>query len=158
GTFIAGIVRQVVPDAQVLPIRVMHSYDIVYEGDLSGALSLLANRIALAETSDSDKMVDVVSLSLGYFSESASDVAATVALRQVIDALLDLGVVVVAAAGNYSTSRRFYPAAFAQRPVPAGQVPLISVGALNPNGSKAVFSNGGHWVTAWASGAVMVST
>jgi len=158
GTFIAGIVRQVVPDARVLAIRVMHSDDIVYEGDLICALSMLANRIALAETSDSDKMVDVVSLSLGYFSESASDVAATFALRQVIDTLLDMGVVVVAAAGNYSTSRMFYPAAFAQRPVPAGQVPLISVGALNPNGSKAVFSNGGHWVTAWAAGAVMVST
>ncbi len=114
GTFIAGIVRQVVPDARVLAIRVMHSDDIVYEGDLICALSMLANRIALAETSDPDKMVDVVSLSLGYFSESASD--------------------------------------------PAGQVPLISVGALNPNGSKAVFSNGGHWVTAWAAGAVMVST
>ena len=71
--------------------------------------------------------------------------------------LLDLGVVVVAAAGNYSTSRKFYPAAFAPAP-PAGQVPLISVGALNPNGSKAVFSDGGHWITAWASGAVVVST
>lgn len=158
GTFIAGIVRQVVPDARVLAIRVMHSDDIVYEGDLICALSMLANRIALAETSDPDKMVDVVSLSLGYFSESASDVATTFALWQLIDVLLDMGVVVVAAAGNYSTSRMFYPAAFAQLPAPAGQVPLISVGALNPNGSKAVFSDGGHWVTAWARGAVMVST
>jgi hypothetical protein len=158
GTFIAGIVRQVVPDARVLAIRVMHSDDIVYEGDLICALSTLANRIALAEMTDSDTMVDVVSLSLGYFSESASDVALTFALWQVIDILLDMGVVVVAAAGNYSTSRMFYPAAFAQRPAPAGQVPLISVGALNPNGSRAVFSDGGDWVTAWTSGAAMVST
>jgi subtilisin family serine protease len=64
----------------------------------------------------------------------------------------------VAAAGNLSTTRKFYPAAFAQRPAPAGQVPLISVGALNPNGSRAVFSDGGRWVTAWAPGGVVVST
>jgi Subtilase family len=158
GTFIAGIVRQVVPDARVLAIRVMHSDDVVYEGDLICALSMLVNRIALAQANDSDKMVDVVSLSLGYFSESAGDEAFSVPLWQVIEALLDMGVVVVAAAGNYSTSRRFYPAAFAQRPASPGQVPLISVGALNPNGSKAIFSDGGHWVTAWAAGGAVVST
>ena len=158
GTFIAGIVRQVVPDARVLAIRVMHSDDIVYEGDLLCALTMLVNRIALAEASDSDRMVDVVSLSLGYFSESPPDETLNSALWPLIKALLDLGVVVVAAAGNYSTSRMFYPAAFAQQPAPAGHVPLISVGALNPNGSKAVFSDAGHWVTAWATGGAVVST
>jgi subtilisin family serine protease len=82
----------------------------------------------------------------------------TSGLWQAIKVLLSLGVVVVAAAGNYATSRKFYPAAFALEPVPAGQVPVISVGALNPNGTKAVFSNDGHWVTAWAVGACVVST
>lgn len=158
-TFISGIVRQLAPDARVLAIRAMHGDGIVYEGDLLCALHQLANRVASAQASgDPAKMVDVVSLSLGYFSESSSDMAFTFALWQVIEKLLDMGVVVVAAAGNYSTSRMFYPAAFAQRPAAPGQVPLISVGALNPNGSKAMFSDGGHWVTAWASGAVVVST
>jgi subtilisin family serine protease len=69
-----------------------------------------------------------------------------------------MGVVVVAAAGNYATSRRFYPAAFADRPACAEHAPLISVGALNPNGSKALFSDGGRWIRAWASGAAMIST
>ena len=55
GTFIAGIVRQVAPDARVLAIRVMHSDDIVYEGDLLCALTMLVSRIALAEASDSDQ-------------------------------------------------------------------------------------------------------
>jgi len=158
GTFIAGIARQVAPDARVLAIRVMHSDDIVYEGDLLWALIMLGIRIALAEAADSDKMVDVVSLSLGYFSESPCDQAYTSALWKVIKILLDLGVVVVAAAGNYSTSRMFYPAAFARQPPPAGHLPLISVGALNPNGSKAVFSDAGSWVTAWSSGGLVVST
>ena len=65
---------------------------------------------------------------------------------------------VTAAAGNFSTSRRFYPAAFADlAPMPV-QAPLISVGALNPDGSKALFSDGGTWIRAWASGAAMIST
>lgn len=158
GTFIAGIVRQVAPDARVLSIRIMHSDDIVYEGDLLCALAMLADRVAVAEEGgDMADMVDVISLSLGYFDESAADVAYSSGLWQVIALLLELGVAVVAAAGNYSTSRRFYPAAFCLEPSP-GPVPVISVGALNPNGSRALFSDGGGWVWAWAAGAAMVST
>lgn len=159
GTFIAGIFRQVVPDATVLSIRIMHNDGIVYESDLIIALALVAARVAKAQQDKDDAlMVDAVSLSLGYFIESPADAVYTSALRQVIDTLLDLGVVVTAAAGNYATSRKFYPAAFAvQSPDPA-TVPLISVGALNPNGTRAIFSSGGDWVTAWAPGAALVST
>jgi hypothetical protein len=155
GTFIAGIVRQAAPDARVLAIRIMHSDDVVYEGDLICALALLADRIAAAEQGSMAEMVDVVSLSLGYFDESSADVTDSSGLWQVIRLLLDLGVPVVAAAGNYSTRRRFFPAAFSLEPSP---VPVISVGALNPNGSKALFSDGGDWVRAWAAGAAVVST
>jgi hypothetical protein len=157
-TFISGIVRQVAPDARVLAIRIMHGDGAAYEGDVLCALHELANRVAAAQAGGNPaEMVDVVSLSLGYFSESG-DMAVDSAVWQAIEALLGMGVVVVAAAGNFATSHKFYPAAFAQHLVPAGQVPLISVGALNPNGSKAMFSDGGHWVTAWASGAAVVST
>jgi hypothetical protein len=158
GTFIAGLVRQVAPDAQVLAIRIMHSDGVVAEGDLICALGLVAERIALAESGDMAAMIDVVSLSLGYFDESAADVAYSSGLWAVIKVLLSLGVAVVAAAGNYSTSRRFYPAAFSMEPLPAGSVPLISVGARNPNGSAALFSDGGRWITAWATGAAVIST
>jgi subtilisin family serine protease len=156
-TFEAGIARQVVPDARVLAVRVMHSDGVVYEGDLMCALRHLAGRIAAARANDIAAQVDVVSLSLGYFSESPREAAFTSGLHKVISVLRGLGVVVVAAAGNYSTARRFYPAAFA-RPSSARQVPLISVGALNPNGSKAIFSNDGDWVTCFAPGAAIVST
>jgi len=137
----------------------MHSDGIVNEGDLLCALGLLANRVALAQApgGDMNEMIDVASLSFGYFSE-ADDSALTSGLTQVIGILLGLGVTVVAAAGNYSTSRKFYPAAFAPSLAPIYQVPLISVGALNPNGAQAVFSDGGRWITAWASGAIMIST
>ena len=158
GTFIAGIVRQIAPDATVLALRIMHSDGIVYEGDLLYSLGLLAARVAAALDGDLSQMVDVVSLSLGYFSETASDQAYTFALWQAIEPLLEMGVVVTAAAGNYSTSRRFYPAAFADLAVPADSVPLISVTALNPDGTQALFSDGGHWIRAWAPGAALLST
>lgn len=157
-TFIAGIVRQVTPDAQVLAIRVMHSDDIAYEGDIICALGELARRIALAEAGDMAGMVDVVSMSFGYFDETQDDHNVTSGLWTAIQALLSLGVVVVAAAGNSASSRYYYPAAFAGRPFPGGQGPVISVGALNPNGTKAMFSNDGPWVTAWAQGSCVVST
>ena len=157
-TFIAGIVRQVAPDARVLAVRVLHSDDVAYEGDIICGLRHLIRRIELAAPGDLAGMVDVVSLSFGYFSESPHDKVVTRGLWKAIEALLDLGVVVVAAAGNFATSHEFYPAAFAREPVPAGQVPVISVGALNPNGTKAMFSNDGPWVTAWARGAAVVST
>jgi subtilisin family serine protease len=159
GTFIAGIIRQIVPDATVLSIRLMHSDGIVYEGDLLCALQLIAARVAAAHRDNNPAlMVDAVSLSLGYFTESPADVAYTSGLRQIIDSLRSQGVVVAAAAGNFATRRRFYPAAFAGRPSPPGELPLLSVGALNPNGSRAAFSDGGSWVTGWAPGAGVMST
>ena len=157
-TFIAGIVRQVAPDAQVLAIRIMHSDDLLYEGDVICALRHLARRIALAEAGDLAAMVDVVSVSWGYFNESRHDEVVTSGLGRVLKVLLSLGVVVVAAAGNFASARRFYPAAFALEGAPDGGVPVISVGALNPNGTKAMFSNDGEWVTAFALGAAVVST
>jgi len=156
-TFISGIVRQVAPDARVLAVKIMHSDGLIYEGDLLTGLGELAKRVALAEAGDMTKMVDVLSLSLGYFSETEPK-NFTSGLRDAIELLLSLGVAVVAAAGNYATSRRFYPAAFAELPAPAGGPPLVSVGALNPNGSRAIFSDGGRWITAWAKGAIMIST
>jgi hypothetical protein len=159
GTFIAGIVRQVAPDAQVLAVRIMHGDGVVTEGDLICALSQLAQRIAFPAEGDPALTVDVLSLSLGYFSESGSAAATAYSsgVWHAIQVLLSLGVIVVAAAGNYSTRRRYYPAAFAGLPAD-GPVPLISVGALNPNGSKALFSDDGSWITAWAPGAAVVST
>jgi hypothetical protein len=62
-------VRQVVPDARVLAVRVAHSDGVAYEGDLICALGLLADQIAAAEEGDMAAMIDVVSMSLGYFSE-----------------------------------------------------------------------------------------
>jgi subtilisin family serine protease len=74
--------------------------------------------------------------------------------------------VVVCSAGNDSTSRPSFPAAFAPwsagtpplQPDPAAP-PIISVGARNPNGSTdALFTNAGPWVTCYTNGAAVMST
>jgi hypothetical protein len=158
GTFIAGIVRQVAPDATVLAIRVMHSDGVAYEGDVLLALWRLVERVENAQNGNPEDMVDVVSLSLGYFEETADPHGFTSHLVDVIDRLRNLGVLVVAAAGNDATTRRFYPAALAERPADGLGAQVLSVGALNPNTTKALFSNEAPWVRCWATGAAVVST
>jgi hypothetical protein len=158
GTFIAGLVRQVAPDALVRSIRLMHSDGVVYEGDLLVALRVLAIRMeAATQKGPTAGIVDVVSLSLGYFDERGDSEAYTTSLALEIDRLTACGVLVVCAAGNFTTSRPFYPAALSVGPVSDGP-PVISVGAWNPNRTKALFSDDGAWVTAWAQGASLVST
>ena len=140
----------------------MHSDGVAYEADVLLALHMLADRVRDAQANNRpENMVDIVSLSLGYYEENPADVAYTGQFGAVIAELLGLGVLVVAAAGNDATTRRFYPAAFADQPLTGGCGPqVISVGALNPDvsASKALFSNEGPWVHCWATGAGVVST
>ncbi|MET8852658.1 S8 family serine peptidase [Amycolatopsis sp. NPDC004625] len=162
GTFIAGIIRQACPEADTLAIRVVHSDGVAYEADVLLALHLLADRVRNAQANNRPQdLVDIVSISMGYYVEDPADVAFTGQFGSVIAELLGLGVLVVAAAGNDATTRRFYPAAFADQPLGSGCGPqVISVGALNPDvaASKALFSNEGPWVRCWATGAGVVST
>jgi len=160
GTFIAGIIRQAAPRADVLAVRVMHSDGIAYGSDVIAALEAIARRVERAqEQGRPEEMVDAVSLSMGYLDESPADAAYTTHLSEVVGRLVERGVLVLAASGNNSTCRRFYPAALAELPEAPGAGPgVISVGALNPNGTKAGFSNDGGWVTCWATGAGVVST
>jgi subtilisin family serine protease len=157
GTFIAGIIRQIAPMAQVSMVRVMHSDGIAYESELMAALeSILADARRRAAGDLSAEPVDVLSLSLGYFHEEGETLSAH--LLPALDELSALGVVVVAAAGNFATHRPFYPAAFAPRYAERAGAPLLSVGALNPNASVALFSDDGPWVNCFATGAAVVST
>jgi subtilisin family serine protease len=165
GTFIAGLIRQLCPDADVLAIRVMPSDGAVPEHVLLDALHLLvARQRAAQQAGDPSGVIDVLSLSLGYYHEQPQDRMFDLPLWQPLDALSRMGVAIVAAAGNDATTRPFYPAAFAPHSggevsaTSAGQVPVVSVGALNPNGTIALFSNGGDWVTTHRPGADLVST
>ena len=163
GTFIAGIIRQTCPDATVLAIRVMPSDGVVEEHQLCIALNKLLVRQAQAQANGAlDDVIDVMSLSLGYYHEDPEDVRYSSVLAGTLRSFAALGVTVVTAAGNDHTTTPFFPAGFASREKgldqPADRVPLVSVGALNPNGSKALFSNSGDWVSCYRPGANVVST
>ena len=170
GTFIAGLVHQRCPDARILSVRVVQPDGVVDEYDLLLALAMLWVRqvLALRENRPED-LVDVVSLSLGYYHEQPTDAAFDPVMRRALRALGRLGVVVVTSAGNDATDRPCYPAAFAPwspslegGPGDDGHgddaVPVVAVGATNPDGSVALFSNAGPWVRTWRPGAGLVST
>ena len=163
GTFIAGIIRQTCPDAKILAIRVMPSDGVVDEHQLVIALNKLLVRQAQAQAAGRpDGLVDVMSLSLGYYHEDPDDAQYSSVLAGTLHSFAELGVAVVAAAGNDHTTVPFFPAGFASRDQGSDQrrdrVPLVSVGALNPNGSQAVYSNSGGWVSCFRPGTNVVST
>jgi subtilisin family serine protease len=141
-------------------VRVLHSDSVAHEADVLFALWYIACGVQLAEESGNPaSMVDILSLSIGYYDETLSPSIYTGQVTKIIDWFLSMGVLIVAAAGNDSTSREFYPAALAARPQPSGSGPqLLSVGAQNPNGTNALFSNDGPWVRHWEPGAAVVST
>ena len=73
GTFIAGIIRQTCPDATVLAIRVMPSDGVVEEHHCITA-SLLVRQAQAQANGTLDDVIDVMSLSLGYYHEDPEDV------------------------------------------------------------------------------------
>lgn len=155
GTFIAGLIRQAAPRARVLAIRAVHSDKIGYSGDALTALTEILDRVTEAQDDDCpDKMIDIVSFSAGYYGEWEEGTE----FADVIAELVRRGVFFVAAAGNESTARPFLPAWLATRADPQGGPAVIAVGALNPDGSKALFSNENAAVKGWASGVNVVST
>ncbi|MEV6238616.1 S8 family serine peptidase [Lentzea sp. NPDC051838] len=157
-TFVIGVIRQTEPRADVLSVRVMYNDGIVYAHVLIDALKRLLDRVVEAQDGGHpERMVDVISLSLGGYREAGAAGAEYDQLTKVVDALRARGVIIVAAAGNYASSRPFFPAALADRD-DDGLPRVISVGARNPNGTKAFFSNDGPWVRCWAPGAGIVST
>ena len=155
GTFIAGLIRQACPQADIVALAVMGADGMVPESTLADALALVA-----ARQREEPGWADAVVLSLGYYSETSEDVAYSTRLKTTLVELGESGVAVFCAAGNDASSRPSYPAAFAVAPEFARPevVPLVSVAALNPGGSVAMFSNDGPWVIAEAPGVNLVST
>ena len=104
----------------------------------------------------------MVSLSLGFYHETPGAVEDEAGLFKAIRALQHEGVCIVAAAGNGATTLPFWPAALAAGDTPDtghGRVPVVSVGARNPNdGTIAAFSNTGEWVRTYRCGVAVVST
>jgi subtilisin family serine protease len=162
GTFIAGLLRQGCPEATILSVPVMGSDGTAEESDLLAALTaLLARHIAGQEQGRPQDVIDVLSLSLGYYAEDSTYLSGPVA--QLLARFSDHGVIVVAGVGNDASTRPFVPAALAAE-VPASvratsRPPLASVGATNPDGETiALFSNAPVIVSAYRPGVSLVST
>ncbi len=164
GTFIAGIVRQVSPEADIVSVRVADSQGTLLEGDFLHAVRSLVKLMSLPEA-EGGRQIDVLNLSLGYYHETPQDDLFDLTLVRLLLAARRRGCAVVCSAGNDSTDRPTFPAALwgwdgadFVVPDPDDVAPHVSVGALNPNGTMALFSNLGAWVTTFAPGAAVVST
>ena len=136
GTFIAGIIAQLCPDADVHIGGVLSSFG---DGDVAGVVAGLQAGLATA-----DPPIDLVVMSLGAF---LADDEPGLFGESVLQLLGDK-VIGVAAAGNQATCRPFYPAALPR---------VIGVGAVTAAG-RAWFSNFGGWVDVCAPGVDVVST
>jgi subtilisin family serine protease len=167
GTFIAGLVHQACPDADIVAWRIVGSDGLVVESNLVKALKDIAELVRRHRDGDPDgHPIDVLSLSLGYYHETPQDVLFDPTIYGILRRMGECGVSVVCSAGNDATARPVFPAAFApwldgQGPVQAqpGLVPIVSVGALNPNRTTdALFSNTGPWVRVYTRGAAVMST
>ena len=117
GTQIASVIAHCT--AQSVKIRAYKALDIYGNGDFLN--------IAEAINSAVSDNVDIINLSFGFFEYSAC-------LEEAINNALSKGIIVVAAAGNQSSSRSFYPSSFDS---------VIRVAAIGPDGKAANFNNTG---------------
>jgi hypothetical protein len=133
GTFVAAVVDQVAPGCGITVHRVLSTFGDGDEVSIAACLNGLA---------PSDPSHTIVNLSFGGYVLEHPHLLARAVRR-----LQNLGVVVVASAGNDGTCRPTYPAA-----LPG----VVSVGAIGPGG-PAPFTNYGSWVRACAPGVDLLS-
>lgn len=136
GTFIAGIVHRLCPEAEVHIEGVLSSF-----GD--GDDDTVGQGIEHA-TKALGRPFDVIIMSLGCYTADGQPPP----LADTLAANVGPGTVVVASAGNDGSPRPQYPAALDK---------VVAVGALGPTG-RAWFSNYGPWVDACAPGVDVLST
>lgn len=140
GTHVAGIVAAttdngegvagVCPDCTVLNVKVLNDSGV-------GSSSTVANGINWAVNNGAK----VINMSLGSRASRTLEAAVNNAWSK--------GVVLVAAAGNASSTSKLYPAAYSH---------VISVAATNNRDEKASFSSYGTWVDVAAPGENVFST
>lgn len=163
GTFMAGLVRQQCPSARILGVRLFGGDGTITDSVLVPTLQRLVARQWLAVTGVfPEAVLDVVCLSLGTYVESPDDEKLVEDMAGPLRALGLLGVTVVVSAGNDATLEPAFPAAFAAGglglPASHTVAPQVTVGATNPDGTAALFSNEGPWVGHWQRGVALVST
>jgi len=140
GTFVAGIVRCLAPATYIEIEGVLTQAGAVYESEITKELN--------EAMSDRDKP-DLISISAGCHTRKDLGLIGFEALAAHYELSEGEGaVLVVAAAGNDSSDRPFWPAAFPW---------VVSVGALDADGCVSDFSNFGKWVDMYAHGRDLVN-
>lgn len=136
GTFIAGVARCMAPAARVVVTR---------DFDRAGAIS--EHKIVQRLREALGRAPDVINLSAGGTTRKNLPMLGMEAFWESYRHYK--GVVLVASAGNNSSRRPFWPAAFPQ---------VVGVGALAASGrSRAYFSDYGPWVDVYAPGEDLVN-
>lgn len=119
GTFVAGIIAQVAPDAQIIPVRVL-------DADGTGTLDNVLTGFRFALNSGAK----VINLSFSTTDDLKP-------LHDIIIEASNKGIVVVAASGNDATNQPYYPAAYNE---------LVAVSATDKNDYRASFANFGNYI------------
>lgn len=133
GTFVAGVVAQVAPDAMIMPIRVL-------DADGRGEIYAVIEAVEFAV----ENGADVINLSLGLLDGEDSKI-----LKGALKDARKAEIAVVAAAGNTGDDEKHFP---------ASEKDVISVTAANPGGETvASFASRGKWVDLAAPGVQIVS-
>ncbi len=131
GTFVAGIIAMVAPDASILPVKVLDSEGF---SDVFRVVQGIYYAI--------DRGVDVINLSLGTRSHNHI-------LRNAVDDAVAAGIVVVAASGN---DDREHPGQ-----MPALEETTLGISSVDADDVKSSFSNFGDYISLSAPGHDIVS-
>jgi subtilisin family serine protease len=144
GTFVAGIIRCLAPATDLEIEGVLKHAGAVYESDICAELNEAMTDV------EEGKLPKLISISAGTYTRNNAGLLAFELLAQAYRmGLDDDGPLVVAAAGNEDTNRKFYPAAYPW---------VVGVGALDEQQQAASFSNYGRdWVDVWAHGTDLVN-
>jgi len=141
GTFVAGVIQQIAPRAEIQTFAAVGSNGIGSELSVAGALLRAARGGA-----------QVINMSLGSETEKEEQPVGLAVALEIIDADARAAgtrpPIIVAAAGNAATSKKTWPAAFDA---------VIGVASLAADGTPSAWSNSGDWVDCSAVGEGIVS-